>query len=172
MAQRHLNVLVTGIDIDAKAVAQAASNAAASPFAARITMCHVDAAKMEEGSFDAIVCNPPFFSHSLQCPDPRRSMARHDDTLPPRILMQCASRLLAEDGVLSVVVPSDLAGHMESEAVLAGFFKSRVCHVRTAAHKPVRRCLLAFTRHPVKLEKTELTIGDEAYIELTKELYL
>lgn len=172
MAQRYVNALVTGVDIDGQAVAQAVSNAAASPFAARVTMRHIDASNMEEGPFDAIVCNPPFFSHSLHCPDTRRSLARHDDTLPPRKLMQCATRLLTDDGMLSVVVPADMAANMESEAVLAGLFKSRHCLVRTAVHKPVRRCLLTFARHPAPLERTELTIGDEDYLELTKEIYL
>lgn len=172
MAQRHNCARVTGIDIDAQAVAQAAANVAASPFASRIKMLHVDVAMMTEGGYDAIVCNPPFFSHSLKCPDSRRSLARHDVTLNPRLLMQCVSRLMAENGCLSVVVPAEGAGQMESEALLAGFFKSRVCFVRTAAHKPVRRCLMAFTRHPARLEREELTIGDAAYVELTKELYL
>ncbi|MBQ9356372.1 MAG: methyltransferase [Prevotella sp.] len=173
MAQRFADAFVTGIDIDEQAVAQAAGNAAASPFAQRIEMRHIDAAKMDDDvAFDAIVCNPPFFSHSLHSPDARRSLARHDDTLTARILMQCGLRLLADGGELSVVVPAEQASQMESEALLAGFFKSRHCLVRTAAHKPVRRCLLAFRRHPFPLERTELTIGDETYTQLTKELYL
>lgn len=139
MAQRHPSALVTGIDIDAEAVGQAAENAAQSPFGLRVAMMVRDAsaaASDDLGQFDAIVCNPPFFADALPSPDARRTMARHTATLSFRQLMACARRLLADGGELSVIVPAQGRRQMESEAALAGLFPTRLCHVRTAPASP------------------------------------
>jgi tRNA1Val (adenine37-N6)-methyltransferase len=61
---------------------------------------------------------------------------------------------------------------MEDEAIFVGFFPSRVCAVRTAAHKAPKRFLLAFRKQPCNCEKTEMTIGNETYNRLTQDFYL
>lgn len=178
MAQRFPDASIVGIDIDGQAVSQAAENVAASPFAPRVIVRQQDVAALpspgqdDAEEYDAIVSNPPYFTDSLRSPDSQRTLARHDDTLSYRTLATSAWRLLAEDGELSVVVPADQKGRMEAEAVLAGFFKSRDCSVKTSPRKPAKRCLLAFRKHPCALERTELTIGSDDYHELTKDFYI
>ena len=174
MAQRFETSQIVGIDIDEGAARQALENVEASPFARRIAIAQQDVLTLgnEAGLFDSIVCNPPFFVHSLECPDGQRTLARHTASLTYRQLMECAWRLLAEDGRLSVVIPFDCKGRLEGEAALAGFFKSRECAVKTAPHKPPRRYLLAFRKHQVPLEETSITIGSEAYNEMMKDFYL
>ncbi len=191
MAQRYQEAQVVGIDIDDGAVAQAIENVAASPFAERIDIVKCDFTLTSQISpltshpspltshlsplttpFNAIVCNPPFFVASLKSPDAQRSLARHADTLPYRRLMERSWQLLSDDGELSVVVPTDSCERMESEAVLAGFFKCRDCAVSTAPGKAPKRHLLAFRKHPTALERGVLTIGSTDYVELTKEFYL
>ena len=180
MAQRFPQAQVTAIDIDPLAVRQARENAAASPFADRINIIEGDIrqalAHSEFGiwnsEFDAIVCNPPYFESSLASPDAQRTLARHTASLSYRELMACAWQLLSEDGVLSVVIPSDCKARLEAEATLHGFFLGRSCPVRTTSKKPPRRFLLAFKKHPAPLFNEELVIGSAAYTELTKEFYL
>ena len=87
-------------------------------------------------------------------------------------LMDAAWTLLRDDGELSVVVPFDYRQRMEDEATFVGFFPCRVCAVRTAERKPAKRFLLAFRQHPCPCERTEITLGDEAYTQLTQEFYL
>lgn len=172
MAQRFADATVTGIDIDEAAVGQAQQNVAESPFADRIAIIQQDVAQME-GTFDAIVSNPPFFSRSLHSPDSQRSLARHDDTLPYSLLTTSAWRLLTDKGELSLVIPYDQKQRLESEAALTGFFKSREWTVRTSPRKTPKRVLLAYRKHPVtQIDTNELTIGTEQYIELTKEFHL
>ena len=125
-----------------------------------------------EGTFDSIVSNPPYFSSSLHSPDDQRSLARHDDTLPCRLLMERCRLLLDDDGELSVVMPMDCKGTLEGEAALAGFFKCREWTVRTSARKAPKRCLLAFRKHPSTLEREELLLGSEQCHEMTKDFYL
>jgi tRNA1Val (adenine37-N6)-methyltransferase len=178
MAQRFPKALVTGIDIDGIAAGQAMENVAASPFHGRIDIICQDViqlpASVQDGhdSYDAIVSNPPYFADSLCSPDGQRTLARHAATLTYRTLASCCRRLLAERGELSVVIPADQKGRMEAEATLAGFFKSRECAVKTSPQKPPKRWLLAFRKHPDRTEHTELTIGSEEYMELTKDFYL
>ena len=184
MAQRFPEAQVLGIDIDAEAVTQAQENVAASPFADRITILQQDFSTPLTSHFspltshlspltffNAIVCNPPFFTNSLPCPDDKRTMARHDNTLTYRTLATNAFRLLSDDGELSVAVTADQQSRMDAEAALVGFFKSRVCMVKTSANKPPKRCLLAYRKHPVPLQRQELTIGNPEYDELTKDFY-
>ena len=117
MAQRFPEALVIGLDIDAEAVSQAQENAAASPFANRITIFQQDFSSILHSPFSIlhppfsmIVCNPPFFTQSLPCPDEKRTMARHDGTLNYRTLAIGAWTLLDEDGEMSVIVPAASPG--------------------------------------------------------------
>ena len=127
---------------------------------------------IDGSGYSSIVCNPPFFISSLKCPDSRRSIARHADTLTYGQLMTAARRLLDEDGELSVVIPAEGRERMDQEAALAGMFKSRQWAVRTAAGKPPKRYLMAFTLHPRPLETGEITLGTPQAQELTKDFYL
>ena len=193
MAQRFPDALVVGIDIDSEAVGQARENVAASPFR-NIGIIEADATTfnpppstlhlqpstlhLQPSTFDAIVCNPPYFVDSLESPDSQRTLARHAASLSYRDLMAAVARLLADDGEFSVVIPFDCKARFESEAALAGFFKSRECAVRTTPKKQPRRYLMAFRRHPSELELTEGIIETAPnerspwYQELTKDFYL
>ena len=179
MAQRFSDATVTAIDIDEGAVRQAAANVSMSPFARRIHVLqeslqqHLPVCEsQQQGLYDAIVSNPPFFIHSLPPPDAQRNIARHAATLTYTDLMQASWRLLADDGELSVVVPFDYRRRMDDEAVFCGFFPSRVCAVKTTDRKPPRRYLLAFRKHPCPCEQEQLTIGSETYCQLIHDFYL
>lgn len=175
MAQRYPDAHILGIDIDEGAVRQATTNVLSSPFSLRIRIQQTTFQDMDDsfaGCFDAIVSNPPFFIDSLAAPDEQRNLARHTTTLTYAELMQSAWRLLSDDGELSVVVPFDYRQRMEDEAIFVGFFPCRVCAVKTTDRKPAKRFLLSFRKHPCPCEKEQLTIGSEAYRQLTGDFYL
>lgn len=176
MAQRFPEAHVVGVDIDEQACVQARENAEASPF--NIEVVHVDVRDVE-GTFDSIVSNPPYFEHSLECPDDCRTRARHTSALSYRDLMANSWRLLADDGELSLVIPADGKGRLEQEAALMGFSKSRECWIKTTPQKAPKRCLLAFRKHAVEqIEKEEGVIEtapklrSDWYQQLTKDFYL
>ena len=171
MAQRYPEAQVVAIDIDEGAVRQAQQNVSQSPFSSRVSVLQ-QAVQEHQGEYESIVSNPPFFIDSLQAPDEQRNMARHTATLSYGELMKAAYRLLADNGELSVVVPFDYRRRVDDEAVFVGFFPSRVCGVKTTERKPAKRFLLAFRKHPCPCEKTEITIGNEAYNRLTEAFYL
>lgn len=184
MAQRFPEAHVTGIDIDGDAALQARENAADSPFGPRIEVAHSSlagfvAAASPPLSFDSIVCNPPFFLHSLKNPDARRSVARHADSLPFADLFRGVAALLAPSGVFSAIVPAEVFEAFTAEASIAGLFVSRLTRVRTTPRKPPKRSLVAFSRlRPDTLAEEECVMSradgsrSEWYRGLTTEFYL
>lgn len=122
MAQRFPDVQVSAIELDASAAQQAKENVAASPFSDRIAVEHVALQQYEALPFDAIVVNPPFFTHALAVKGCARAMARQTDSLSFRDLCRGGRRLLAEGGVMSLIIPADRCGEVETEAALAGLF--------------------------------------------------
>ena len=180
MAQRFPQAQVTGIDIDTGAVRQATENAMESPFKDRITILQADVTMMEDADgFDAIVCNPPFFDHSLTCPDQQRTETRHTVSLSYRQLMESAFQLLKNEGQLSVIIPADCRSRLESEAHLTGFFISRVCSIQTTPRKNPKRYMIEFRKQPVKEIDTECGIIELSpqerspwYQQLINEFYI
>lgn len=188
MAQRFPHGTVTGIDIDNDAATQAEENVLASPFATRINIEHrslqclydhaCPAGTLEESAhirkmFSAIVCNPPYFTDSLECPDKQRSMARHASSLSYDELMHHSSGLLDPAGELSVIVPFDNMYKMNSAAAIAGLHTKRICTVKTTACKPPKRVLMAFGRHQDgTTETSELVIGSDGYNSMLCDFYL
>ena len=180
MAQRFPECEVIGIDIDEDAVAQACENVSLSPFSDRVVVYHQDIMKFNDiSSFDAIVSNPPYFVDSLTCPDNQRTTARHTVSLTYEGLMKQAFQLLKDDGIFSVVIPSENRSRIEAAACLEGFFMTRVCLVKTTPKKQPKRQLIEFKKHPGKeLVIEEGTIEDlpnvrsDWYQQLTKEFYI
>ena len=161
MAQRFPDAHVDAIDIDADAASQAEDNARRSPYADRVAVRCVSLQEyVAEREYDSIVCNPPFFAQSLQSPDSKRTLARHSVALPFDDLFRHARRLMSEDGVLSIVVPSDALSQIETAAVMNNLFLVRRCLVRTTRKKPARRLLLSFSQKPSPFHDEEGVIQE------------
>ncbi len=129
-------------------------------------------------SFDALLCNPPFFENSLKSPDAARSMARHTDTLSFDKLARSASHLLSPEGELSVVIPYDRAHDMTVSCACHGLFATRQTIVVPVEGGKPKRILMAFTREGASHSIEMLHIQDAQrqytpeYIRLVKEFYL
>lgn len=179
LAQRNPSLTITGIEIDADAAEQASDNAAASRFSDRIDIRHTSLQDFStERKFDLIVSNPPFYTEHTQNPDTRRNAARHTSSLPISILVSKASSMLADGGVFSLIVPSDIASEVIGEAGINGLFLSRRMEVKTTETKSARRSMLEFTRKPQPTDYSELHIKkasgaySEEYTCLTQDFYL
>lgn len=156
MAQRFPAAFVDAIDIDADAASQAEENVLHSPFADRVSVRCVSIQNYSvEKRYDSIVCNPPYFTHSLLSPDAKRTLARHSVALPFDELFQNASRLLSDDGRFSIVVPVDASSQIDTYAAIAGLFLVRRCLVRTTPKKQPRRMLLTFSSNPSPIVEEE-----------------
>ena len=173
IAQRFPLAQVVGIDIDESACSQACENVTASPFHHRVDIHHVSLQEYKEGLFDAVVCNPPFFVDSLQCPDGQRTKARHTGSLSYAELFQGVVRLLDDSGEFSAIIPTECRASFDAEAILAGLSPVRECAVKTTERKAPRRFLLGYRKTPVSVyERHVLIMGSEEYCELMKDFYL
>jgi tRNA1Val (adenine37-N6)-methyltransferase len=180
MAQRFPKSHVTAIDIDTEAVGQARENVVSSPFSERIRVEQADVRSFQsDGLYDAIVSNPPYFSHALECPDSQRTMARHTTSLSYESLMSSAYHLLSEEGRFSVIIPDDFNQDFVAEAYLQGFFQTRLCMVRTTLLKRPRRYLIEFRKHPVKqvdmyegIIELSPSVRSQWYQSLTQDFYI
>ena len=179
MAQRYPHAEITGIDIATNACLQANENVMISPFLDRINIENSNIIEFESEPFDAIVSNPPYFVNSLICPDVERTNARHSDSLSYRDLFKHACRLLSDEGIFSLVIPSDSMSLIESEAAVEGLFLSRKYFIKTTPKKNPKRILLEFLKHsPEKIEiseevlETSPNVRSEWYRNLTNDFYL
>lgn len=184
MAQRLPHASVTGIDIDKDAAKQAMENVESSPFSQNINILHKSLQEFVEEqnseycdagnklTFDAIVCNPPYFDNSLTCPDPKRTTARHNSTLPFCTLMQGAKILLADEGCFSLVIPSEYRQKIEDEAIFSGMTLAKRTAVITKKGKKPKRYLLEFCHWRRPFEERVLSLESDEYRLLTADFYL
>lgn len=162
MAQRFADAVVTAVDIDEEACKQAAENVAGSVFADRIKVVNMPVQSFCcDDAFDAVVCNPPYFVDSLECPDRQRATARHASALSFGDLFACVSRLMAVEGEFSAIVPTESFCEFDSAAHINGFRCIRKCTVKTVPRKPAKRILVAYSKHGGgKFEYSEECIED------------
>ncbi len=176
-AQRFPDAMVTAIDIDKDATEQAMENIHNSPFTHKINvLCKSLQEYIEDetvqGKYDIVVCNPPFFDNSLTCPDPRRTTARHNSTLPFASLMKGARILMASDGIFALVIPSECRQKIEDEAIFAGLMLSRRVAIVTKEGKKPKRYLLEFTLNSTTIDEHILSLESEEYRAMTADFYL
>lgn len=169
---------ITGIDIDSQA--EGGENFAASPWAYALEYRNASlAAYMDSDpcAFDLIVSNPPYYDDSLQCPDSRRSAARHTESLSYREVITFANDFLAPGGTLAMVLPKTEETRLCRFASSFGLFPSRILSVRTVERKAPARIVAEFSFVRKKTVKEDLTIMDNGgytteYKSLTKDFYL
>ena len=178
--QRNPHADVVALDIDSAAVAQARSNADATPWHDRVVCVCSDVAEYEsDRSFDHIVSNPPYFVESTHSPNSQRDRARNAESLPFEVLVSSTERLLRHGGRLTVVLPTESASLFRRVA-FERLWLSRLCSVHTVEGDLPKRVLMEFvlSDKPLMPRCTELVIqyrgGDYTakYMALTKDFYL
>lgn len=143
---------VTAVEREAAAASQARENAAASPWAAMVTVVEADARSWQPAAprFDLIVCNPPFYANYLKSPDAARNAARHDDGLTLDDLCRMAAAWLKPaPAALNLILPAGREPDALTAAARHGLRPDRRCHVFTSpsATGPAR-VLLSLVRPP------------------------
>ena len=168
-AQRHPTVEIEAVEIDPAAAAQAAANAAARPWAARVRVHPQSLAAYATGPaplagaglrFSHVVCNPPFFQQALRSPDAGRSTARHaaPDTLTFAELSRFAADFLTAQGRLTVLLPVPEMGRFAREAAAVGLHPATRLVLRHRPGSRVLRHVLAFGRATGSVAEQELAI--------------
>jgi len=181
-AQRNKNAFIDAIDIDLDAAVQASENVANSPFSKQIRIHHTSlqlfAQKTTPATYDLILSNPPYFSASLKCPEKRRSMARHNDTLPLNELLYHSTLLLTAKGRISLILPFEKQEELINLANKNNLYTTRQTNIIPSLGKQPKRILIEFSCQKKPFNMEELIIEKsrhqytEAYQKLTQDFYL
>lgn len=179
LAQRS-NAAITAIEPDSDSYLQTCENVSSSSWPDRIKVVNSDLQSFNPAKeiFDLIVSNPPYFTDSLKSPDPRKSAARHNDSLKSDDLLSGVLRLMKHDGRFQLILPYVEGNIFIAEANAYGLFCNGILKIRPLPGAEIRRLILTFeTTRKNPVEKF-LTIEHgrheytEDYINLTKDFYL
>lgn len=159
MAQRYPEAEITAVEIDDNAVLDARRNFLESRFSDRISLVHTSfqdflASTDTVGQFDSVICNPPYFDKSLECPDLGRLRARHSSSLPFDVLAHGAYRLLKEGGVFSVCIPPEVLDAFNAECFRAGFSLKVSNQVKSLPHKAPKRFVQTYLKGKIANPQT------------------
>lgn len=179
VAQREQEAHVVGVEIDANAVEQARQNANASSFANRIEILQTDVREFEDKEgFDAILCNPPFYTEDTLPPESQRFSARNSHALPFGDLIKCFCRLINDGGKINVILPTSAEPQFTLACMVEGLYMQRMCRVKTTAHKAPKRTLITYSTMPCQTICFEEIVLQENgsrsadYSRLTADFYL
>jgi tRNA1Val (adenine37-N6)-methyltransferase len=181
MLAQRCNAAITAIEPDYESFIQTSENVSRCKWNDRIKVEHTALQNFnpEPGKFDLIVINPPYFSDSLRNPDPRRSAARHNDSLTSGEILESASKFLKENGRLQLIMPYVEGNIFIAEANKFGFYCNNILKIKPLPTAEIRRLVLTFSRTQQKPVERFLTIEHgkrheftEEYINLTRDFYL
>lgn len=185
LAQMQPQAQVYAVEIDPLAAAEATQNVQNSPFAERIQV-HAQAVQdfsrqnpSCSASFDAIICNPPYFETDkhLLAKGETRQFARATLSLDFAELLTQAKYLLRPTcSSLTVILPCAAKQSFLGEAVQKGFYLHRQTVVVPKIGKPANRVLLTLSTQAQTLEADSLTLRTLSgyttkYAELVQPFY-
>ncbi|OFX23535.1 MAG: tRNA (adenosine(37)-N6)-methyltransferase TrmM [Bacteroidetes bacterium GWA2_31_9b] len=181
IAQRS-NALIDAIEIDADACVQAKENIDKSPWKNRINIINQpfqDYANDTDKKYDLIVSNPPYFQNSLNAPDEQRSKARHNKELELIEIISGASKLLSDNGTLSIILPYIEGVLFIANAAENGLYCVRQTNVLPKPKAATKRLLLEFQKTKKTVINQDLVIESgnrheysDSYKDLTRDFYL
>lgn len=172
--------MITGIDIDNDAAAEAGENFLASPWSGILKALHTPLSDYEPGCrFDLIVSNPPYYDDSLTNPDVRKATARHTgDGLSFRDILEFAESRLNDGGRLCLILPSDQEKELLRYGRMHGLYPANILRIKTVERKNPSRIIVTFVAgNRVKNEEDSLVIMEKGsytmqYLSLIKDFYL
>lgn len=183
LAQRYPEANITAIEIDENAVVDAKKNFAESKWSDRIALEHISFQDYlnahPDPLFDSVVCNPPYFDRSLECPNPGRTRARHTSSLPFPTLIEGAYQLLAEDGLFSVCIPPEVLQDFLNISFETGFSLQHNYIIKTIPEKGPKRHVLVLKKGLVSQPREEICCmrnsdrtRSDWYLELMKDFLI
>ncbi|WP_267402354.1 methyltransferase [Chryseobacterium sp. GM_Chr_2] len=176
LAQRNSQAEFLGIDINEEAVNLTEQNFENSPFHSRLKNIHQDFKTFETDiQFNLIVSNPPYFEASDSEKD---KIARQTVELNFRQLISKSSTLLTENGIFSVIIPSEAGNDFIEIAAENQLFLIKRINIKGIENSKTKRLILEFSKTENKLQESEFVIEksprqySDQYLELTKEFHV
>ncbi len=182
LAQRSNAEQIDSLEIDEDAYEQCVENFENSPWSDRLFCFHAGLDEFvddPEDEYDIIISNPPFYSEDYKTDNSQRDLARFQDALPFKDLIEAADLLLSENGIFAVIIPYKEEAKFIDLCIEIELYPVKVTRVKGSHTTPIVRSLLAFKRYELSvLTADELVIEinrheyTDDYINLTKDFYL
>ncbi len=181
LAQRSHAQIIEAIEIDDNAYEQCVDNFEHSQWNDRLFCFHAsldEFTKEIEDTYDLIICNPPFYSENYKTKNPQRDLARFQDAMPFRHLIESTAKLLSKNGLFSVIVPHSEEYKFITTANQYELRTTKITHIKGTPTSEIKRSLLTFSFIKQEVANTELIIETSRhnytpdYINLTKDFYL
>jgi len=181
MLAQRCDAMITAIEPDHDSFIQAADNAGKCKWSNRIKVLQslLQSFNPDNEKFNLIVTNPPYFTDSLKNPDPRKSSARHNDSLTSDEILRGVSRLLEDDGRFQIILPYVEGNMFIAQAQKSDLYCNSILKIKPLPTAEIRRLILTFSRKRLNFTERFLTIehGErheftQEYINLTKDFYL
>lgn len=164
LAQRIPGASVHAIEIDSDAVAEAQYNFTRSPYSSRLVVEQCDIADYDRniGTWDLIVCNPPYFTESLHAPALNRAIARHQDSMPLSLLINKFVKLLSPDGVAAIILPANQDSEIEYYAALNQLNIKCRTHISTVEGKSPTRTVTVMCKNDCVTTVNHIILRDKS----------
>ena len=182
LAQRSNAEQIDALEIDENAYEQCVENFESSPWGDRLFCFHAGLDEFmdePEDEYDIIISNPPFYSEDYKTESEQRDLARFQDALPFKDLVEAAHLLLSENGIFAVIIPFKEEERFIALAKDFELHPFKITRVKGTPTTEIKRSLLAFSFvKKQKVEENELIIETarhqytQDYITLTKDFYL
>jgi len=154
---------IDAVELMPESATEATENFLASPWSKRLS-CHLadvrSFARSHTRNYQLIFSNPPFFQqHSKTAVIDRQSelrrTARHTDSLSYQALCDCASALLVDQGIFSVLIPSSGLADFHKCADSAGFECQQVIDVCDSPDHPAKVVVINLRLNPERAVDSE-----------------
>ena len=184
LAQRADAMTIDAVEVDANAYEQSVENFEKSDWADRLYCYNATFQEFsneiaeEDETYDLIVSNPPFYTDEYKTKDNSRNKARFTTSLSFEELIIGVSKILSENGVFSVIIPSKEEEGFINFSGENKLFLNKICHVQGNPSSEIKRSMLSFSFHQTITKKEHLIIETarhkytKEYINLTKDFYL
>ena len=179
LAQKISSTIVDAVEIEVNTYEQARENFSNSIFNDRLKIFHNDAKNfVPEKKYDLIICNPPFYENELLSNEKNKNIAKHDEGLRLKDLIDIIKTHHAETGSFSVLLPYHRVKYFEDLAEENKFFLKEKLLIRQTPTHNVFRGILLFGSERLSSSTNELIIKNEEgnytgeFKELLKDYYL
>ena len=182
LAQKNLEVGITGVEIDEDAGEQANENFNASLWKDRVDILKGDVKEYDfPKKFDLIISNPPFYERELRSESEKKNLAHHSENLTLGELLSIIKKYLNPGGFFFLLLPYKRNEEIKKLLKNHELNISKILFVRQSVkHDYFRIMLKGKLSEPenIETEFNEMSISDDSqqysseFKQLLKDYYL
>ena len=182
LAQKNLEVGITGVEIDEDAGEQANENFNASLWKDRVDILKGDVKEYDfPEKFDLIISNPPFYERELRSESEKKNLAHHSENLTLGELLSIIKKYLNPGGFFFLLLPYKRNEEIKKLLKNHELNISKILFVRQSVKHDYFRIMLKgklSEQENIETEFNEMSISDDSqqysseFKQLLKDYYL